>query len=176
MKITLLKDRFDSSYSDKQDISNFVQEVVVIPNDIYDKLTNLYRTAGNNVDNGFHGLPNPLSILTGEDLELVQKETDLYKKRRQINALKDEQSQLGLNQDITGLLSVSFVELLYTIKISTDFEDLKSKIANTMLQDLADKFNEVNPELPPVVKGVEQTAEDFLRYQNDVAQLFKGEV
>ena len=173
MKITLRNNLFDTEYSGNTDISHLNQGVVVIPNGIYGKLTDLYRPAGHNTDNGLHGLPNPLSVLTGEDLEIVQKETSLYNLRQQINAEESPKTQLGMSLDVVALLSKGFVELLDCIDEAADLADLKSKIANTQLNGLRVKFKEINPELPPEIKGAGKSATDFLEFQHNVAQFFK---
>ena len=152
-------------------------DIVVVPNNI--QLRQRYEELNYDVGiNGIINLPNPKTIpnfFSDAEIAEIERITSLYFKRMSIFRLKSVKTQLGIGLDIAGLLAKSLVELFDCIEAASDLEDLKARIANTQLSGLKAKFKEINPELPPEIKGAEETATEFLRFQNDVSQIFKGD-
>jgi len=82
MEITLRNNLFDASYPDNTDISHLNQDVVIIPIDIFHTLPQKYKEDGYDVENGLHGLPSPLAILTGDDLVAVKIATARFNRKK----------------------------------------------------------------------------------------------
>ena len=86
MKITLRNGKYDSDYTDTTDLSEVNLKggsVVVVPDSIYHTLRQKYKDAGHDVEMGLHGLPSPLTVLTGDDLIAVKKATARYNRQTQ---------------------------------------------------------------------------------------------
>jgi len=174
MKITLQQNgNFDSDYTDNTNLSPVNLKggsVVVVPDSIFHTLKQKYKDAGHDVETGLHGLPSPLTVLTGDDLITVQKETDTYNLRQEIYALKSEKSQLGMANDMISLLIKGMIELANVISTNPE---LKIEIDKTSLSGLIQLFSQINPDLPPIIKGMSEVAVENLNFMNDVAQKFK---
>jgi len=121
------------------------------------------------------GLPNPLTVLTGDDLLAVQQATETYKLRQQIYNDKSLKSQVGILNDIVMLLIASQVEQFTITSTATDFNDVKTKLLASQLKSLVSVFELVAPQLPPQIKdgGIIEVAKKYLEFQDRVAELFK---
>ena len=174
MKVTILNGVCQQFYADHQDLPTDI-EVVIIPDGKFKDVLAEYLEKGYDTNNKLYGLPNPLSVLTGANLAIVNNATNLYNLRQKIYNDKSLESQVGGLNDIVMLLIASQVEQFGITSTATDFDDMKTKLIASQLKSLVSVFELTNPQLPPQIKdgGITEVAKEYLEFQDRVAELFK---